>query len=124
MCTGGITVIFGEFETRRLSVLASKQQKDAVISRSLSLSANRQISRPSLSARPIASLYLYRDMVDEVLADEQYASGTGPLVDSTTAARQLGSVRDRCRLKLPGATRKCGREVTATLFAICAGADS
>ena len=42
MCTGGITVILGEFETRRLSVLASKKQKDAAISRSPSLSANRQ----------------------------------------------------------------------------------
>ncbi|WP_153559314.1 RHS repeat-associated core domain-containing protein [Roseimaritima sediminicola] len=53
----------------------------------------------------VANRYLYGDVVDEVLADEQYAAGSGPAVNSGTAsttasetlwtiADHLGSVRD------------------------------
>ncbi|WP_162006893.1 RHS repeat protein, partial [Roseimaritima sediminicola] len=53
----------------------------------------------------VANRYLYGDVVDEVLADEQYAAGSGPAVNSSTAsttagetlwtiADHLGSVRD------------------------------
>ncbi|WP_153559448.1 RHS repeat-associated core domain-containing protein [Roseimaritima sediminicola] len=53
----------------------------------------------------IANRYLYGDAVDEVLADEQYAAGSEPAVNSSTAsttagetlwtiADHLGSVRD------------------------------
>ncbi|TWT66157.1 RHS repeat-associated core domain-containing protein [Allorhodopirellula solitaria] len=53
----------------------------------------------------LASRYLYGDMVDQLLADEQYNGGTGPDVSATTASAtagdsywaltdHLGSVRD------------------------------
>ncbi|TWT75087.1 RHS repeat-associated core domain-containing protein [Allorhodopirellula solitaria] len=53
----------------------------------------------------LASRYLYGDMVDQLLADEQYSGGTGPDVSATTASAtagdtywaltdHLGSVRD------------------------------